>query len=195
MSCSFPATGFGSSFLKTAKLPFIYLLFSFQNCQYCLLSNSCEFIHLKIYISPSLLSFSECKEGVDINICIQSCLYPEVLIAAFFVMNMFSVSTLSNSLSPVLRKAARSPRCVSLTCFSQTQSRVCQTLRGRLAMSSPSMGLPAMGLPAMSKFAVSTQDRPDGLKPQGSGKSGSVPIDILTLRIRQLQILVWPSCI
>lgn len=70
--CSFPTTGFGSCFLKSAKLPFIYLLFGFQNCQYCLLSNSCEFIHLKIYILPSLLSFSEFKEGVDINICIQS---------------------------------------------------------------------------------------------------------------------------
>lgn len=121
--CHFPITGLGSSFPKSANLPFIYLLFGFQNCQCCLLSNSCAFIHLKIYISPSLLSFSEFKEGVDINICIQV-LIAEVLIAAFVLVNMLSVSILSNSLFTVLWKAACSPRCGSLTCFPQTQSRL-----------------------------------------------------------------------
>lgn len=65
-------------------------------------------------ISPSLLSFSEIKKGVVVNICIQPsylCRSPSCSLL-FFFLNMFSGSTLSNSLFTMLEKLLSPPDAV-----------------------------------------------------------------------------------
>lgn len=167
-------TSFWSSFLKSVKL----LTTAFWLPKLSILSPlqfSWAYTFKRMYFTPSLLSFSELKEEVNVNVYISLSSLSRSPSAAFLILNMLSVSTLLNSLLKCLGKLPFPPG-VSCQPVLPKPKAVWWTPQrpARYLLSFP------WGRKSEYGMQSGQQDRPVGLDTRGSERGDMVPITFLT---------------